>query len=190
MTQEKKSMDENITSHEYDGIRELNNPPPYWITLIFIVTIGFSMFYVIHFFGYPNNGKDQTSLYEKKVAEFEAKKAALQGDEGDTEMALADIIAEGNQLFLEKGCIACHGMAGEGNNIGPNLADNYWIHGCTPDEVIKVIAEGVPAKGMTPYKNVMTAKQISHLATYILESVVGSSPANPKDPQGEECKGS
>ncbi len=43
-------MEDNITSHEYDGIKELNNPPPYWITLIFLVTIAFSMFYVIHFF--------------------------------------------------------------------------------------------------------------------------------------------
>jgi cytochrome c oxidase cbb3-type subunit 3 len=182
-------MEDNITSHEYDGIKELNNPPPYWITLIFLVTIAFSMFYVIHFFGYPNNKKDQISIYEQKVADFELKKAEMQQEaSGGIVMNDAEILAEGEKLYTEKGCMACHGLKGEGNNIGPNLTDNFWINGCSSEDIVKIITEGKPMKGMTPYKNMMTEKQISHLTAYIKTSLVGSNPANAKSAQGEECQ--
>lgn len=191
-TGKQDAHDENIgkvMNHDYDGIKELNNPPPYWISLIFILTFAFSMFYVVHFFGYPNNGKDQKSQYEQKVAAFEAKKAAMQNEAGSgVVLSNAEMLADGAKLYLEKACIACHGMNGEGNNIGPNLADNYWIHGCDEASVVKMIREGMPEKGMTPYKNVMTENQMTHLAKYILESLVGSEPANAKAPQGELCQ--
>jgi len=189
-TKDRKTlMEESISSHDYDGIKELNNPPPYWITLIFLVTIAFSMFYVVQFFGYPDNGKDQVSIYEKQVADFEAKRALMQQEaSGGVVLDETEIIAAGQTLYNEKGCMACHGLSGEGNNIGPNLCDNYWLNGCSIEDITKVITEGKPAKGMTPYKSMMTAKQIGQLSTFIKKSMVGSNPANGKDLQGEECK--
>lgn len=184
----KTKMEESISSHDYDGIKELNNPPPYWITLIFLVTIAFSMFYVIQFFGYPDNGKDQASLYEQKVAEFEIKKAEMQQQaSGGVVLNDTEVLAEGQKLFTGKGCLACHGMNGEGNNIGPNLTDNFWLNGCSTDDVAKIIREGKPEKGMTPYKNMMTERQIGYLTRFIKESLVGSAPSNGKAAQGEEC---
>jgi cytochrome c oxidase cbb3-type subunit 3 len=184
----KAKMEEDISSHDYDGIKELNNPPPYWITLIFLVTIAFSMFYVIQFFGYPDNGKDQISLYEQKVAEFEVKRAEMQEQSsGGVVLNDAEMLAEGEKLYTEKGCMACHGLKGEGNNIGPNLTDNFWLNGCSEEDITKIITEGKPTKGMTPYKNMMTEKQIGHLTSYIKKSLVGSKPANEKAAQGEEC---
>ncbi len=177
-------------SHEYDGIEELNNPAPYWIMAVFFVTIGFSMLYAIHNFGYPGNKKDQDSIYEKSMADYDEKQRIKKSQESGEpiQMSQEQILAAGNTLYSEKGCAACHGAAGEGNAIGPNLTDNYWINGCSEEEIESVIHDGRAAKGMTPYKNIMTAEQIKHLSAYIKLAMVGSEPLNPKDPQGEECE--
>ncbi len=194
MTDNNKTTDKAFTGdvmdHDYDGIRELNNPSPYWIIALFFVTIGFAIFYAVYYFGYPDNGKSQAEEYAMRSAAFDAKIEAQQvataGTEGEKD--LTEIIAEGEKLFAEKGCVACHGMKGEGNAIGPNLTDNYWLNGCSEDDIIKIITEGKPEKGMTPYKAMMSANQIKSLTTFIQKKLVGSSPENAKDPQGEECK--
>ncbi|MEE4117321.1 MAG: cbb3-type cytochrome c oxidase N-terminal domain-containing protein [Marinilabiliaceae bacterium] len=180
---------ESDDSHEYDGIKELNNPAPYWIMAVFFVTIGFAMLYAIHNFGYPGNKQDQDSLYEKSVTKFEEKQALKKAMESGEplQMSQEQIIEAGETLYADKGCMACHGKAGEGNAIGPNLTDNYWINGCSTEEIIEVIRNGRPAKGMTAYKNMMTEEQMAQLSSYIKLVLVGSEPANPRDPQGEEC---
>ena len=181
--------DQHITDHDYDGIRELNNPSPYWVLFLFLGTIAFSLFYVVHYFGYPNNGKDQISEYNQTVAE--AKLASVLIDPGQVVgVVLTDkeTLAQGAKLYTEKGCIACHGAKGEGNAIGPNLTDKFWIHGCKAAEVVLVISEGVLAKGMIPFKTTMNESQINSVAAYILGSLVGSNPINAKAPQGVECK--
>jgi len=83
-------------------------------------------------------------------------------------------------------CFACHGMNGEGNAIGPNMTDEYYLHGCKIQDVVNVIKNGVPAKGMTPYKAQLSDEKIMKVASYIL-SLRGTKPANAKAPQGEKC---
>lgn len=176
-------------THEYDGIKELNNPAPFWIILIFLVTIGFSLVYVIRNFGYPNNGRDQKSEYEKEMAAAANQKANMQKLEAN--VGIIDekqMIEAGAKIFTEKGCIACHGINGEGNNIGPNLTDNFWINGCAEENLTKIISEGKPEKGMTSFKAMLTEEQIKQVATFVLKKLVGSNPANAKAAQGEECK--
>jgi len=195
MTEKTKSIVDNhsqddkyFTDHDYDGIKELNNPSPYWVLILFLGTIAFSLFYAVHYFGYPNNGRDQYSEYSKQMA-----LAGTQSGQNPTEMSAGTVftkeqMAEGAKLFTEKGCIACHGMKGEGNAIGPNMTDHFWIHGCKPADLIKTIQEGVPEKGMTPFKSMLTDTQIKSLVSYILGTLVGSNPPNAKAPQGVECK--
>lgn len=178
----------DLSTHEYDGIIELNNPAPYWILLIFIATFGFSMFYVIEYFGYPDNGKDQKSEYEKEMATAKERAASNKGNSGKTiVLDEKQQLASGAKLFSEKGCIACHGMNGEGNNIGPNLTDKYWINGCKEENVVKIITDGKPEKGMTPFKSSLTEEQIKQVAAYVLKSLAGTNPANAKAPQGDVC---
>lgn len=183
-------QEQSMDSHDYDGIKELNNPAPTWIVAIFLLSIGFAMFYAVYYFGYPNNGKDQISEYTKNVAAFAATKEAMKSSNGSDITALnpAQIKEQGGKLFLEKGCIACHGMKGEGNAIGPNLTDNSWINGCSEEALVKIITEGKAEKGMTPYKAMMTEDQIKITSKYILAVLVGSNPENAKAAQGEECK--
>jgi cytochrome c oxidase cbb3-type subunit 3 len=177
---------DDSSEHVYDGIKELHNPAPYWVLLLFFATIAFSGMYAIKYFGYPNNGKDQASEYKASVEE-QKQKMKLAAGKGNA-MNDKDKIAAGEKLFKEKGCVVCHGAMGEGNKIGPNLCDNFWISGCKPEEVVRTITEGRPEKGMNPFKSVLSEAQIDQMATYILESLAGTNPTGGKEAQGIECK--
>ena len=194
MTEENKNIDNHDDEKihdgsDSDGIKELNNPAPNWIIFVFLLTYGFSLFYAIHYFGYPNNGNDQTTEYKNRMAAVDQEKKQLQAaSNGGVVMTKEEIIAEGAKLFMQKGCIACHGLKGEGNQIGPNLTDNFWINGCSEESVIKMVTEGKPEKGMTPFKTMMTPEQIKTVSLYVLQGLVGSNPENAKAPLGVECK--
>ena len=174
---------------DFDGIKELDNRAPSWIVLVFIATIGFSLFYAIRYFGYPDNGKDQQSEYIQSSEAFDKAHAAMpQSGDKNAGMGEAQMITAGALLYTQKGCIACHGMKGEGNVIGPNLTDNYWLNGCTAENINHMITEGKPEKGMTPFKTMMTAEEIKQVSLFIQKKLVGSNPPNAKAPQGAECK--
>ncbi len=79
-------------------------------------------------------------------------------------------------------CAACHGQAGEGI-VGPNFADNFWLHGSEFKNLCKVIVEGVPEKGMIAWAGQLSGDQIKQVASYIL-SLEGSTPPNQKAAQG------
>ncbi|MCF8374337.1 MAG: cytochrome-c oxidase, cbb3-type subunit I [Bacteroidales bacterium] len=91
------------------------------------------------------------------------------------------IVAKDNYL---KNCIACHGVNGEGNPVGPNLTDKYWIDGGSPEEIFMIIANGKIEKGMQSWKAQFSPKDMFGLTQYIL-SLQGTNPANAKEPQGE-----
>lgn len=189
VNQSNSTFDNDEQTHEYDGIKELNNPPPAWIIIIFLVTIGFSLLYAVHYFSYPDNEMDQDSLYAKKTAAFDEEIKKRKSDKTGKEPVLTEeeIALAGQKLYAEQGCLACHGKNGEGNNIGPNLADHYWIHGCSEEEVSKIIREGNPMKGMTAFGDKMTEEQINSVTKYILLKLTDSNPENAKGPEGEAC---
>ncbi|NQV15837.1 c-type cytochrome [bacterium] len=85
-------------------------------------------------------------------------------------------------------CFTCHLNDG-GGSIGPNMTDNYWIHGGDLASMINVINVGVPAKGMIPWAGTLSPDQILQVASYIKVKLVGSTPASPKDPEGELFEG-
>ncbi|WP_423736272.1 c-type cytochrome [Chitinophaga caseinilytica] len=82
----------------------------------------------------------------------------------------ADIQA-GKQLFSRK-CTACHGGNAKGT-IGPNLTDDQWLHGGSPNEIFKTIKFGVPLKGMQAWEKQLSDRQIAQLTGFIL-SLQGS----------------
>ena len=96
----------------------------------------------------------------------------------------AAALAEGKKIF-ETQCFTCHGKAGEGG-IGPNMTDDYWIHGGTLPEVIRIIRSGVPAKGMITWEKTLTPDQINDVASYIFVKLQGTNPPNGKAPQGDK----
>lgn len=178
-----------IEGHEFDGIKELDNPPPSWLMYLFYATIFISVMYWGYYHAF-NEGPNQYQEYEMEVAAasaiMDARSAQLPPEATIASTDPADLEA-GKALFMAKACFACHGMNGEGNAIGPNLADDFFIYGCDFESTVKIIKTGAPAKGMTPYEGQLSQKEMEQLATYI-GSLRGSNPANAKAAQGEECK--
>jgi cytochrome c oxidase cbb3-type subunit 3 len=177
----------NIMDHEYDGIQELDNPPPRWIMALFYITIGISILYAANFF-WLDIGDNQDVQYAKKSAAHDAKYqiANVAQDEMGVLTDVADL-ENGRRVYDAMACLACHGMNGEGNPVGPNLTDNYWINGCDFQSVFSVIKNGNPTKGMTAFKGQISDTKIQEVASYVM-SLKGSNPPNPKDAQGELCE--
>ena len=176
-----------IIPHEYDGIQELNNPTPGWFMYLFYATIIFAVGYLLiyHVFGV---GQLQYAEYKTEMAVAAKEKAAYLAksadnvDENTVKLSTdATVLAAGKATFEGK-CAPCHGNNGQGV-VGPNLTDDYWLHGDKISDIFKTIKYGVQAKGMPTWQSQLTPKQISDVANYI-ESLHGSNPANPKEPQG------
>ena len=79
-------------------------------------------------------------------------------------------------------CAVCH-RADAGGNIGPNLTDEYWLHGGSIAEINKTINLGVLDKGMPNWGKMLPPAQVNAVTAYVA-SLRGSNPANPKAPQG------
>ena len=92
-------------------------------------------------------------------------------------------LAEGRETFLTT-CAPCHRPDG-GGNIGPNLTDDFWLHGDEPMEIVHTITEGQPEKGMPTWGPVLGPERIGHVAAYVL-TLHGTHPPKPKPPQGEK----
>jgi cytochrome c oxidase cbb3-type subunit 3 len=90
-------------------------------------------------------------------------------------------VESGKAVFM-KNCVACHGPDG-GGIIGPNLTDNYWIHGGTIAEVYKTVTVGVLEKGMPPWGKMLKPDELERVVAYVT-TLHGTTPANPKAPQG------
>lgn len=113
----------------------------------------------------------------------------------ETAGASAEIAALTDDVNLAAGkkiwdtqCFTCHLNDG-GGSIGPNMTDNYWIHGGDMASIVHIINVGVPAKGMIPWATTLTPEQIHQVASFIKVKLVGTTPAVAKDPQGELFEG-
>ena len=94
-------------------------------------------------------------------------------------------LTAGESIFITN-CATCHGKLGEGG-IGPNMTDNYFIHGPTMNDMIKVINAGVPAKGMISWRGILKDDQIEQVASFIT-TLRGTNPPNAKTPQGDKVE--
>jgi cytochrome c oxidase cbb3-type subunit 3 len=183
----KPKYDGKPLEHEFDGIQELNNPIPPWLVYIWYLSVIFSVVYFVYYHVY-GLGDLQDAEYERQMAQANAGVEQHKVETGEAAIVLMNSeadLAAGEVIYKEKLCATCHGMQGEGNAIGPNLTDKYWIHGNTLEEVYNVIYNGVPTKGMTPYKDQLTKEKIVQVSSYLLVKMQGTNPPNAKDPQGE-----
>jgi len=181
-----------VMEHEFDGITELNNPTPGWFMALFFGTM---IFAVVYLFNYEvlGFGPNQEQEYASELEQAQVDKDAFLANPANAKAAVNEntvvlskepaVIQSGASLFANR-CTPCHGEHGEGI-VGPNLTDEFWLHGGTVQDVFKTIKYGVPAKGMIAWEKSLSAQQISDLTNYVL-SLQGSHPAGAKAPQGEK----
>lgn len=174
--------------HNYDGIKELDNKLPPWWLYSFYASIVFAAGYLFYY--HILDGADQTMEFEQEMAEArlaveEYKKNAPDLVDAENVVALTDPaeLEKGAAIF-QSNCIACHAPDG-GGGIGPNLTDDHWILGVGIKNVFHTISEGGRSgKGMIAWKATLKPSEIQHVASYVL-SLQGTTPANPKEAQGE-----
>lgn len=178
-----------MLDHNYDGIQELDNQLPPWWKYGFYLTIVFAFVYLFNFH-VSGSGKLQIAEYNEEMQNAElAKKQRMENDANYitsasvVKLTEASSLAAGKEIYM-KSCLACHGEFGQGN-VGPNLTDEFWIHGGGIKNVFNTVTEGVPAKGMISWKSQLSPKAIQEVSSYIL-TLQGTNPASPKEPQGEK----
>ena len=173
-----------LLEHEVDGIKELDNLLPRWWVWLFHSTVIFSAVYLLYYHVF-HAGKLQAAEYHAEwtrgeqvkaasIAKFEADVATLTPSTKQTD------INEGHRTYTTY-CAPCHRVDG-GGIVGPNLCDDFWIHGSNYVDTVKTIINGVPAKGMLTWRGVLNPKQIQDVASYIY-SLRGTHPKNPKPPE-------
>jgi cytochrome c oxidase cbb3-type subunit III len=184
MNDNQNPADPLLLDHDYDGIRELDNKLPSWWVWLFNLSSLFAVLY----FGYYHvlhKGKLMAAQYQhemslgerlkaKAIGEFESSMASMQPSKD------APILADGKETF-GKLCAPCHRADG-GGLVGPNLCDDYWIHGSNFVDNLRTIWNGVPSKGMVTWKGTLKPATIYSVGSYIY-TLRGSNPKNPKPPE-------
>ncbi|MDR3679958.1 MAG: cbb3-type cytochrome c oxidase N-terminal domain-containing protein [Flavipsychrobacter sp.] len=177
-----------LLDHDYDGIQELDNSLPPWWKYGFILTI---IVACIYFYRYQISGTGPNPQQEyaaemkqadEDKAEYLAKSANNVDENTVKELTAASDIAAGQQIF-QTTCFPCHAKDG-GGGVGPNLTDDYWLHGGGIKDVFKSIKYGWQDKGMKSWKDDFSPMQIAQIASYV-KTLHGTKPAAPKDKQGE-----
>jgi len=176
-------QDPLLLDHEYDGIRELDNKLPRWWVWLFYITIAFAAVYMVYY-QVLKIGTLSAGEYDAEMKAGNQLKAAAMGkfEAGIPSLQPASdpIILENGRQTYGKFCAPCHRTDG-GGLVGPNLTDDYWIHGSNYCDTVTTIWNGVPAKGMITWKATLKPDEIQAVASYIY-TLRGAKLATPGKP--------
>ena len=160
-----------VLDHEYDGIREYDNPLPRWWVWTWAATVVFSVGYFFHYH-VSHNGASVAQNYEADMAEAREAEAKQSLAEPVSEESLGKLLAnpalmtDAKALFGLR-CTPCHGANAQGI-IGPNLTDNSWIHGKgTLSDIYVVVEGGVAAKGMPAWGRTLSPIELRKVVAYV-----------------------
>lgn len=178
------------TGHEWDGIKELNNPLPRWWLWTFYATIVWAVAYTVAYPAWPLVKTATTGVlgYSSRGdvrAELDAAEAAKGGyvaeiQSKDVREILADpalrdfAVAAGSAAF-KVNCVQCHGSGAEGSKGFPNLNDDDWLWGGTPEEIYTTISHGIRfeqdsdtrVSEMPAFGDMLEPAQINEVAVYV-----------------------
>jgi cytochrome c oxidase cbb3-type subunit 3 len=196
--QDKIAFGDGVAHLEWDGIRELDYPPPRWWVITFIGCVLFAALWMFLYPSWPTPfgtwrgvlGYDQREVVAEEVAQAEQARAPLVGAIGAAELAgiqadpsLMNYALRGGQVAFNNNCAQCHGLGGAGQGFFPSLADDNWIWGGTPGQIEYTIRHGIRNGGEEARDNIMpnfgadqilTREQIGDVTEYVL-SLTGRS---------------
>ena len=172
---------DNTTGHVWDeDLREMNNPMPRWWMWLFVLTIVFGLLYLV---AYPGLG-----AYEGELGWSQAREYGAEVEKANQELAPlysqfaarkaeelaadASAMAIGERLFMNN-CAQCHGSDARGSKGFPNLADQDWLYGGTPDKIAETITGGRHGQMPPMAAAVGSADDVKNVANYVL-SLSGS----------------
>ncbi|ESY72920.1 cytochrome-c oxidase, cbb3-type subunit III [Mesorhizobium sp. M0051] len=188
----------STTGHEWDGIRELNNPLPRWWVITFYITIVWAIGYTVAYPAWPllhsatkgvlgyssrNEVKNELSAADaakgKYVAAIESKSVSeIAADDTLREFA----VAAGGAAFRVN-CVQCHGSGAQGSKGFPNLNDDDWLWGGKADQIQQTVTHGIRFASdpdtrlseMPAFGDIITADQIKQVSAYVasLSETVG-----------------
>ncbi len=182
-----------LLDHECDGVREYDNPLPRWWLYILYGTILYSALYWLNLVPGIGTGHGRVANYEREMEKARAQQQAIAARGGGalTETDLLAIVRDATRLAQGKDkfkttCSPCHREDG-GGSIGPNLTDDYWIHGGRPLDLLRTATEGVPDKGMPAWGQVLKPGDLASVVAYVI-TLHGTNPSKPKEPQGVKAE--
>jgi cytochrome c oxidase cbb3-type subunit III len=165
-----KVDDGPVLDHEYDGIKEYDNPLPRWWVLMFWASFVFSIGYYLYYHvlgvgesiaqGYV---AEQRSARERQLAQVAGETVS---EEGLSKLSLDPALMGDAKALFEQRCSACHGAQGQGL-IGPNLTDGHFLHGGKLMNIYETVGTGVAAKGMPAWQAQLSPIELRKVAAFV-----------------------
>ena len=176
-----------MLDHEYDGIKELDNSVPPWLNYIFVGSVIFGIFYLLHFHVF-GTGQSMIEEYNEQmdIARIQKEQLLASGmfiSEDNVEALTDEASLKSGKERFDRDCAPCHTVTG-GGSIGPNLTDDFWVHGGTLKDIFLVVKNGVPEKGMVAWGQQYNPKQIQEVISYVI-TLRGTNVPGGKAPEGE-----
>lgn len=189
MAERRENEEQSSTGHNWDGITELDNPPPrWWLNALYLS----GLFVLLYFILYPalplvndsNKGLlgwTQIDEYKQALAELEEKRAPYEAQLA--QMTVQEILADtelkhyvmvSSQVLYGDNCAGCHGIGGQppAGSFYPVLADDEWLYGGTIDDIMMSIAGGRIGQ-MPAHAEDLTSEQVDGLAQFVVDSANG-----------------
>lgn len=188
MAKQNKPQHAPDTGHEWDGIRELTNPPPRWWMITFHASW---IWCVVYFILYPSiplvheatkgilewtqikELKEAVAENDKVKAPYLQKVAAMDGQALLADAGLRSFAESSAKAIFGDNCAACHGAGGEGApGLFPSLADDDWLYGGDINTIIESITDG--RRGDMPaHEGMVDEADIEKLADFVIDAAAG-----------------
>jgi cytochrome c oxidase cbb3-type subunit 3 len=180
-----------LMEHAYDGIREYDNPLPGWWRAMFWATIVFAAGYWI-WFHVAGFGRSPEEKYQAALAEYQGKRdlreaaeaASVNEDSLVRNVQDPKLTSHGAEVFAVR-CASCHDATGHGL-IGPNLTDDYQLHGSSRMDIFRTVRGGVPGTAMPAWGEQMSPSDVVAVASFAISLRGQNLPG--KEPQGQKVE--
>lgn len=180
------TVKDHLSDHEYDGIREYDNPTPGWWHIIFIATAVFAFFYFVYYDANPDAATIWSELARRQNVENKKIFGAL-GDLEPTPATIMKLTSDPKLMGVGQGqflttCAQCHAKDGGGIN-GVNLCDDSYKNVKSLEDLYTVITDGAGSGAMPAWRTSLSKNERVLMASYVA-SLRGTKPASPKAPEG------